>query len=251
MVFPFSNHNFDLRYWLAASGVHPDRDVRLVSIPPPLMVESLQAGLVDGFCVGEPWNSLAAARGLGKIVATQSQLFPRAVEKVLAMRMEFAEDAGKAATLLQVLDAAAAWADKPANHAALAASLALPAYLGVPQELIEAVLGGRVRLGAGREAYDPDFLYFHRHAANAPREADGLWAYAQMVRWGQVAPSRHAERAAARVFAPDLYHQSVRRNVEAASQLLPFDRIEFSAAAVSAYLEQFEVHTPFTEAGML
>ena len=93
MVFPFSNHNFDLRYWLAAAGVHPDRDVRLVSIPPPLMVDSLQAGLVDGFCVGEPWNSLAAARGLGTIVATQSQLFPRAVEKVLAMRTAFAEDA--------------------------------------------------------------------------------------------------------------------------------------------------------------
>ena len=251
MVFPFSNHNFDLRYWLAASGIHPDRDVRLVSIPPPLMVESLQAGLVDGFCVGEPWNSLAVARGLGKIVATQSQLFPRAVEKVLAMRMEFAEDGGKAATLLQVLDAAAAWADEPANHAALASSLAQPAYLGLPQELIEPVLGGRLRLGAGREAYDPDFLYFHRHAANAPREVDGLWAYAQMVRWGQVAPSRHAERAAARVFASDLYRQSVRRNVEAVSQLLPFDRIEFSATAVPAYLEQFEVHTPFTEAGML
>ena len=86
MVFPFSNHNFDLRYWLAAAGVHPDRDVRLVAIPPPLMVESLQAGLVDGFCVGEPWNTLAVTHGVGRIVATQSQLFPRAVEKVLALR---------------------------------------------------------------------------------------------------------------------------------------------------------------------
>jgi two-component system, oxyanion-binding sensor len=170
---------------------------------------------------------------------------------VLAMRTEFAEDGSKAATLLQVLDAAAAWADEPANHAALAASLARPAYLGLPRELIEAVLGGRVPLGAGSKAYDPDFLYFHRHAANAPREEDGLWVYAQMVRWGQVAPSRQAERAAARVFAADQYRQSVRRNVEAAPHLLPFDRIEFSAAAVPAYLQQFEVHTPFTEAGML
>ncbi len=71
MVFPFSSHNFDLRYWLAAFGVHPDRDVRLVAIPPPLMVESLRAGHVDGFCVGEPWNSIAVADGLGRIVATQ------------------------------------------------------------------------------------------------------------------------------------------------------------------------------------
>jgi NitT/TauT family transport system ATP-binding protein len=90
MVFPFSNHNFDLRYWLAAGGLHPDRDVRLVAIPPPLMVDSLRAGLVDGFCVGAPWNSLAVAHGLGAIVVTQSQLFPRAVEKVLALRSAFA-----------------------------------------------------------------------------------------------------------------------------------------------------------------
>src|SRR5262245_49435060 len=86
MVFPFSNHNFDLRYWLAAAGIHPDRDVRLVAIPPPLMVDSLRAGHVDGFCVGEPWNSLAVEQGLGSIVVKQSQLFPFAVEKVLALR---------------------------------------------------------------------------------------------------------------------------------------------------------------------
>jgi ABC-type nitrate/sulfonate/bicarbonate transport system substrate-binding protein len=90
MTFPFSNHNFDLRYWLAFAGIHPDRDVRLVAIPPPLMVDSLRAGLVDGFCVGEPWNSLAVAQGLGCIVATQAQLFPHAAEKVLAMRAAFA-----------------------------------------------------------------------------------------------------------------------------------------------------------------
>jgi hypothetical protein len=101
------------------------------------------------------------------------------------------------------------------------------------------------------EVHDPEFLYFHRHAANAPREADGLWAYAQMARWGQLAPSRHAERAAARVFAPDLYRRSVQGSVAAAPLLPPFDRIEFSSANVPAYLEQFEVHTPFADARML
>jgi NitT/TauT family transport system ATP-binding protein len=245
MVFPFSNHNFDLRYWLAAAGVHPDRDVRLVAIPPPLMVESLHAGLVDGFCVGEPWNSLAVASGVGHIVATQSQLLPRAAEKVLAMRAVFAEDLGRVAKLLQALDAAAAWADEPAHHAALAAHLAEPAYLGLPQEIIAVALGGRLRLGARAEVHDSDFLYFHRHAANVPREADGLWAYAQMVRWGQLVPSQRAERAAAGVFVPELYHTSVQRRVAPTPSLQPFDRIEFSPANVPAYLEQFEVHTPF------
>ncbi len=250
MVFPFSNHNFDLRYWLAAAGVHPDRDVRLVAIPPPLMVESLRAGHIDGFCVGEPWNSLAVEQELGQIVATQSQLFPRAVEKVLALRTAFAQHSERVAKLLQALDAAAAWADEPANHARLASYLARPAYLGLPQELIAAALGGRVRLGTSA-VHDPEFLFFHRHAANAPREVDGLWAYAQMARWGQLAPSRDAERAAAKVFAPDLYRQSVRRGAEPASPLPAFDRIAFSSTNVAAYLAHFDVHTPFTEARML
>jgi ABC-type nitrate/sulfonate/bicarbonate transport system substrate-binding protein len=248
MVFPFSNHNFDLRYWLAASGVHPDRDVRLVAIPPPLMVDSLRTGIVDGFCVGAPWNSLAVAQGLGSIVVTQSQLFPRAVEKVLALRSVFARNSERVAKLLRALDSAAAWADDPANHSVLAALLARPGYLDLPQEIIAATIAGRLRFGVGGELHDPDYLYFHRHGANAPREADGLWAYAQMVRWGQLAPSDQAERAAASVFSPRLYRASVRGESVDTSVPLPFDRVEFSATSVPAYLRQFDVQTPFAEA---
>jgi ABC-type nitrate/sulfonate/bicarbonate transport system substrate-binding protein len=244
MVFPFSNHNFDLRYWLASAGVHPDHDVRLVAIPPPLMVDSLRAGLVDGFCVGEPWNSLAAAQELGSIVATQSQLFPHAVEKVLAMRASLVERTVLVEKLLQALDAAAAWVDDPGNRAALAAELALPRYLGVPQEVVAAALDGRLRIGDDEER-DADFLYFHRHAANAPRTADGLWIYAQMVRWGQLAPSRHAEQVAAQVFRPDVYRQSLPAAASAAAPTQSFDRVAFSASDVPAYLGQFDIHTPF------
>ena len=248
VVFPFSNHNYDLRYWLAAAGLHPDRDIRLVAIPPPLMVDSLRAGLVDGFCVGSPWNSLAVAQGLGSIVVTQSQLFPRAAEKVLALRTAFA-DREHFVRLLQALDAAAAWADEPANHAVLASYLARPAYLDVPEEIIAAVLGGRLRFGVGAEMHDPDYLYFHRHAANAPREADGLWAYAQMVRWGQLAPSERAEKAAANVFGSALYRASVPwASLEITAPAPPFDRVAFPPADVPAYLRQFEMQTPFAVA---
>jgi ABC-type nitrate/sulfonate/bicarbonate transport system substrate-binding protein len=251
MVFPFSNHNFDLRYWLAAAGVHPDRDVRLVAIPPPLMVASLQAGLVDGFCVGEPWNSLAALHGIGRIVATQSQLFPRAVEKVLALRASFAERAAGLKRLLQALDAAAKWVDDVSNHSALATLLARPEYLGVPPESIAPSLDGHLHLGLGAAKRDVDFMYFHRHAANAPRSADGLWAYAQMVRWGQLAPSAQAQRAAAEVFRPDLYRQCLPAAAFAAPAPRPFDRIEFVASDVRAYLGQFAVQTPFADAHAL
>jgi NitT/TauT family transport system ATP-binding protein len=246
MVFPFSNHNFDLRYWLAAAGVHPDRDVRLVAIPPPLMVDSLQQGLVDGFCVGEPWNSLAAAHGFGRIVATQSQLFPRAVEKVLALRASF-EHPERLNRLLQALDAAAKWVDDAENHPALAALLARPEYLGVPEESIVAALDGRLHLGFGAAKRDVDFMYFHRHAANAPRSADGLWIYAQMVRWGQLAASPQAQRAAAAVFSPQWYQRSVPAAALDAPAPPPFDRIAFTANDVPAYVAQFAVHTPFTD----
>jgi NitT/TauT family transport system ATP-binding protein len=214
------------------------------------MVDSLRAGLVDGFCVGEPWNSLAAALGLGRIVATQSQLFPRAVEKVLAVRASFAHTE-KLTRLLQALDAAAKWVDDAANHGAVAAQLALPKYLDVSVDNIAAALDGRLRLGLGAAKRDVDFMYFHRYAANAPRGADGLWAYAQMVRWGQLAPSAAAQRAAAEVFRPDVYCRSLPAAPLAAAAPPPFDGTEFVASEVPAYLEQFEVHTPFSEARLL
>ena len=248
MVFPFSNHNFELRYWLASAGLHPDRDVRLVAIPPPLMVETLRAGLVDGFCVGEPWNSLAVAQGLGCIVATQSQLFPRAVEKVLAVHAAIERTPERLTKLLRALSAAAAWADDSRHHASLAQHLARPEYLGAPAHLIEAVLSGRLQLGAGREMHDPDFIFFHRHAANAPDVADGQWVYAQMVRWGQVAPSARGQALAAHAYRPDIYQRSVPSAPPCSSRLRAFDQIEFVADDIRSYLDQFEVHTPFNDA---
>jgi ABC-type nitrate/sulfonate/bicarbonate transport system substrate-binding protein len=245
MVFPFSSHNFDLRYWLAAFGVHPDRDVRLVAIPPPLMVESLRAGHVDGFCVGEPWNSLAVADGLGRIVATKSQLMPHGAEKVLAVRAALGAQDELLGKLLRALAAAAAWADAPANRAALARLLARPEYVGSPAEMLEAALSGKVALGGGRTADDPSFIFFHRDAANVPRTEDALWNYAQMVRWGQLRPSAAAQAAAAGVFRADLWRRHVGEAPSAPSAPLPFDGVPFDADDVAAYLERFEVCTRY------
>jgi hypothetical protein len=94
-------------------------------------------------------------------------------------------------------------------------------------------------------------MYFHRHAANAPRIADGLWVYAQMVRWGQLAPSSRAQRAASEVFRPDLYRQSSPSVSLDSATPPPFDRIEFVASNVPGYLGQFAVHTPFADAHSL
>ena len=253
MVFPFSNHNFDLRYWLAAAGVHPDRDVRLVAIPPPLMVDSLRAGLVDGFCVGEPWNSLAVAQGSGRIVATQSQLFPRAVEKVLAMRASFAERRETfCKRLLQALDAAAAWADDAANHAALAALLARPEYLGVPPESIAAALDGRLRLGVGRRKARRRF-----HVLSPPRReraacsrwpvgvrADGSVGAARAERAGRNAPPP-------KCFVPISIARVCRRRRSPRRHRRRSIASSSSRRTCRAYLAQFDVHTPFADAHSL
>ena len=247
MVFPFSTHNFDLRLWLAAAGIHPDRDVRLVAIPPPLMVESLRAGHVDGFCVGEPWNSVAVAQSLGRIVATKSQLLPRSVEKVLAVPPALTNDAATLRPLLRALSAAAAWADDRANAAELSHLLATPTYLGVPAELIEDALLGGLALGGGRRLDDPDFLFFHRHSANVPDTGEALWLYAQMVRWGQMPASAASREIAARVFRPDVYRLHVGDEAPGALPQ-PFGDAGFDPADVASYLERVPIYTPFIEA---
>jgi NitT/TauT family transport system ATP-binding protein len=246
MVFPFSGHNFELRYWLAAAGVHPDRDVRLVAIPPPLMVESLRLGHVDGFCVGEPWNSIAVAEGLGRIIATKSQLFPGGVEKVLAVHAALEADPDRLAKLLRALSAAAAWADVATHHDELAEWLSRPEYLGVPADVIAAALGGRIDLGGGRRVRDPDFMFFHRHAAGVPSSAEALWLYAQMVRWGQLAGSAQHEAIAGRVFRPDLYRRFLGTG-DTEAGIEAFDGVEFGRDNLGAYLRQFELQTPFID----
>jgi two-component system, oxyanion-binding sensor len=244
MVFPFSSHNFDLRYWLASCGVHPDRDVRLVAVPPPLMVESLRAGQVDGFCVGEPWNSVAAAAGLGEIVATKSQLFPDSVEKVLAVRAPLAERSDQLGPLLRALAAAAEWCDQPANRLELAARLARAEYLGTPAEIVEAALGGML-LGITRSSAEADFLRFRGGAGNVPWPDDALWIYAQMARWGQLPRSAAAQAAAARVFRSDLFERYVGSSNMTSRPLIAFDGVAFDSPDVDGYLARFDIRTRF------
>jgi len=244
MVYPYSGHNFEIRYWLAAAGIHPDRDVRLIAIPPPLMVESLRAGQIDGFCVGAPWNSLAAAQGVGEIVATKSEIFPHGIEKVLAMRSSLLEDEATTGALLRALAAATRWCDQPENHEHLAELLARPEYLGTAAELSLRALTGNLQTADGHP--DPDYLYFSRLDANRPRRTEALWVYAQMRRWGQVPASTAAEAVAAAVYRPEFYARvlGVADTVEPDS-IEACDGIDFDGLSVAAYLQLFELATPY------
>lgn len=214
MVFPFSCHNYELRYWMAAAGIDPDRDIRLVVIPPPLMVDSLKAGHIDGFCVGEPWNSLAVDAGFGRILLTKAALWNMGVEKVLGVRADWA-DANRPVleALIRALYRAAQWADDPANRDELADMLAQPAYLGVPSRIIRRSLSGDILVQAGEPpVHVDDFIVFNRQAANFPWVSQAVWIYTQMVRWGQAQASAEAETAARRCFRPDIYRTALRNS---------------------------------------
>jgi len=211
MVFPFSCHNYELRYWLAACGIHPDHDVRLVVIPPPFMVDALAAGQIDGFCVGEPWNSLAVEAGVGVIATTKAAIWHNSPEKVLGMRADWAErHPERVSALLRALYRAALWCDDPANHGALADILAAPHYLDRPRDILLRGLSGRLELTRGQTTGIADFLVFAGKAATFPWVSHALWLYSQMVRWGQAVHSARAVQIAQRTYRPDLYRVALR-----------------------------------------
>ncbi|HEY0597811.1 CmpA/NrtA family ABC transporter substrate-binding protein, partial [Sphingopyxis sp.] len=186
VVHRYSSHNYMLRYWLAASGCDPDRDVEIVVIPPPFVAEALESGEIDGSCVGEPWNSVAVERGVGVIVAATARIWSRGVEKLLAFRRQTLDERGEeVAALIRALHAAGKVMADAAQRREVAALLARPSYIDQPADLIERALSNRMVLTQG-EAAQPieDFLVLYREAANFPWRSQAMWLYSQMVRWG-------------------------------------------------------------------
>ncbi|RYX99207.1 MAG: nitrate transporter, partial [Bradyrhizobiaceae bacterium] len=191
MTFPFSTHNYQLRFWMAAGCVDPDEDVRLVVLPPPYMVDSLASGHVDAFCVGAPWNSVAVDLGVGHILHFVSDILQSAAEKVLAIRQDWAEKRpDRVAALTRAHVQAAAFIENPANRTETAAILARPDRIGVSPEVLLRTLDGKLKIspdGTMRES--SRYLLVGREGAGRPDPVQAAWLYAQMVRWGQAAIS--------------------------------------------------------------
>ncbi|HYC73029.1 MAG TPA: CmpA/NrtA family ABC transporter substrate-binding protein [Opitutaceae bacterium] len=169
VVFPFSSHALLLRQWLRAADIDPERDLRIVVVPPAQMFGNLQAGTLDGYCAGEPWGTVAVQAGAGWCPAWSASLWPGHVEKVLMVREAFALDqAGEHLALVAALAAAAAWCDEPRNRTHLAEILSDRAYLNLPVGLLLPALTGRFDPGTGREQLVPDFHVFAAGDANVP-----------------------------------------------------------------------------------
>ncbi len=232
MVFPVSTHNYELRYWLAAGGINPGyysktdvtgqigADVLLSVTPPPQMPATLEAGTIYGYCVGEPWNQQAVAKGVGVPVITDYEIWKNNPEKVFGVTQAWADaNPNTHLALIKALLRAAIWLDAHdnANRTAAVKMLAKPEYVGADASVIAASMTGTFEYEHGDKRAVPDFNVFFRHFATYPYYSDAVWYLTQMRRWGQIAdyePDSWYDATARSVYRPDIYLKAARLLVE-------------------------------------
>ncbi|MEX0607590.1 MAG: CmpA/NrtA family ABC transporter substrate-binding protein [Halofilum sp. (in: g-proteobacteria)] len=209
-VYPFSTHAYQLRYWLSAASIDPDRDVCLRVVPPPLMATHLRAGWIDGYCVGEPWNSAAVVGGDGRTLITSHELWANGQEKVLGVTAAWAErHPNTHRALIRALLSACQWLDQSANRAAVARILSEGAYVDVSASVLERSLTGAFAYAPGEPVTQvDDLLVFHRYAANFPWRSHTLWYASQMARWGHLPAGVDLSAAVQQAVRPDLFREA-------------------------------------------
>jgi ABC-type nitrate/sulfonate/bicarbonate transport system substrate-binding protein len=209
VVHQTSSHNYELRYWLAASGIVPDRDIEIVVLPPPLLPEALGSGGLDGYCVGEPWNSVGVARHGARIATTKSSIWQWSPDKVVGMRADWADRHPEwVAGIIRAIYRAGTWCQEEENRLHAAQIMAGPAYLNQPVDIVARALTGQID-GGTQTVFMPDFFVPHAGAANFPWKSHALWYYSQMVRWGEIAANPESAAIAAAAFRPDLYRAAL------------------------------------------
>ncbi len=232
MVFPVSTHNYELRYWLAAGGIEPGyyspenitgqigAEAFLSVTPPPQMPSTMEAGTIDGYCVGEPWNQQAVFKGIGVPVITDYELWKNNPEKVFGLTAEFVEEnPNTTKAIVRALIRAAMWLDENdnANREAAVEILARPEYVGADSEVIAASMTGTFEYEKGDIREVPDFNVFFRYNATYPFYSDAIWYLTQMRRWGQIAEPQTDEwfkEVAASVYRPDIYLEAAQSLVD-------------------------------------
>lgn len=246
MTFPFSTHNYQLRFWMASGGVDPDEDVRLVVLPPPYMVDSIANGHVDAFCVGAPWNSIAVDLGIAHILHFGSDILARAAEKVFAVREPWARDNPQiVAKLVRAHQRAADFIESPEHRQEASVILSRPDRIGVDPEVILRTLTGRLKVspdGTFRES--SRYLLVGREGAGRPDPVQAAWLYAQMVRWGQAPLNAELLQTAMRVFEPDLYDAATGHapNIGfAGDHIGEFTSRPFDPAQLAQYLSALDI----------
>lgn len=275
MVFPVSTHNYELRYWLAAGGIHPgfyaENDVSgqiladaLLSVtPPPQMPATMEAGTIYGYCVGEPWNQQAVFKGIGVPVITDYQIWKNNPEKVFGVSKDWAEKHPNThLAVVKALIRAAMWLDENnnANRSEAVEILSRSEYVGADEEVIANSMTGFFEFEKGDRRDIPDFNVFFRYYATYPYYSDAVWYLSQMRRWGQITepkPDSWFDDVARSVYRPDIYLKAARMLVDEghakdadfpwetdgyrAPQTEFIDDVTFDGRTPNAYLKQFAI----------
>ena len=279
MVFPVSTHNYELRYWLAAGGIHPgyyaphkgdtsgqiDAQALLSVTPPPQMPSTMEAGTIYGYCVGEPWNQQAVFKGIGVPVITDYQIWKNNPEKVFGVSSEWQEKYPN--THIRVVKAmirAAMWLDENnnANRPEAVKILAKSNYVGADADVIANSMTGTFEFEKGDKREIPDFNVFFRHHATYPYYSDAIWYLTQMRRWGQISEQKSDDwyvDIAKKVYRPDIYTKAAKALIAEgkakASDFPDFanesgfkppqsefiDNITFDGTKPNAYLDSFPI----------
>lgn len=224
MVFPVSTHNYEIRYWLAAAGIHPgmytadnvqgqiDAEVLLSVTPPPQMPATLESGTIYGYCVGEPWNQQAVFKGIGVPVVTNYDIWKNNPEKVFVMTKKFVDDyPNTAIAVTKALIRAGKWLDEPSNRVEAVKILSMSQYVGAPEEVLANSMTGTFEFEKGDKRDMPDFNVFYKYNATYPFYSDGIWFLTQMRRWGQIPESKTADwygETIKEIYRPDIWKKA-------------------------------------------
>ena len=252
MTFPGGTHDLWIRYWLAAGGIDPDKDVETIVVPPPQMVANMKVGTMDCFCVGEPWNAQLVNQGIGYTAVNTAEIWAKHPEKSFAMRADWVEKNPNATkALLMAVMEAQQWADDLANKDELAAIVGKRAWFNVPASDIAGRLKGDYDYGSGRvETASPHLMKFWRDHTSYPFQSHEKWFLTENIRWGKFAPDTDISALVGKVNREDIWRDAARElgvaaaDIPASTSRGPetfFDGKVFDPDAPQTYLASLEI----------
>ena len=211
MTFPPGTHAMWMRYYLAAGGINPDKDVSLITVPPPQMVANMKIGKMDGYCVGEPWNARAIADKIGFTSVTTQDIWKDHPEKVCAFTAEFADKNPKTVkAVLKALHEASVWLDDMKNRPEQCAIVSKPNYINCDKDIILGRLLCKLDYGDGRAKQDEFPMHFSQRNCNFPQPKFATWWLTQFRRWGMVTGAPDYAGVAKQVMRGDIYSEAMK-----------------------------------------
>ncbi|MEO6569309.1 MAG: CmpA/NrtA family ABC transporter substrate-binding protein [Opitutaceae bacterium] len=249
MTFPPGTHAMWMRYYLAAGGIDPDKDITLITVPPAQMIANMKIGKMDGFCVGEPWGARSIADKIGYTSVTTQDIWKDHPEKVCAFTEEFALKNPKTVkAVLKALHEASVWLDDLGNRPEQCEIVSKATYINCDPKTILGRLQGKLDYGDGRKVEDQYYMHFSKRNCNYPQAKYATWFLSQYRRWGMVTGAPDYEGVAKRVMRADIYEEAMKEigyahgGPDNSAETL-FDGATFNPADPETYAKSFAVKT--------